>query len=220
MSNFSIIITAGGIGKRMGTTLPKQFIQIKEKPILMYTIEKFYHFDPKAQIILTLPSDWRNYWEELIEENDFRIPHRVVAGGTERYDSIKNALEYCQGDYIAVHDGVRPLVDSGTISRCIKALNKHDAVIPVIPVTESLRIKEGNDTNALDRSKYLLVQTPQCFKKEVLLKAYEKPFSKNITDDACLVEEDGVSIFTVEGNDENIKITTKTDLALAEHLLK
>ena len=220
MSKFSIIITAGGIGKRMGATLPKQFIQIKEKPILMYTMEKFYHYDPKAQIVLTLPTEWRNYWEELIEENDFRIPHRVVPGGAERYDSIKNALEFCHGEFIAVHDGVRPLVSSTTIDKCFKALKKYDAVIPVLPVSESLRIKENDATKAIDRSNYFRVQTPQCFKKETLLTAYKKPFTESVTDDACLVEEDGVVIHTVTGNDENIKITTKTDLALAEQLLK
>lgn len=220
MSKFSVIITAGGMGKRMGASLPKQFIQIKEKPILMYTIEQFYHYAPKAQIILTLPEEWRSYWEELIEENDFRIPHRVVSGGKERYDSIKNALEFCHGDYIAVHDGVRPLVTIETIEKCFNAVIKKEAVIPIVPVKESLRITDGNGTKAVNRSEYHHVQTPQCFKRSILLKAYDQPFNDSITDDACLVEMSGVQIHTVLGNDENIKITNQTDLALAEHLLK
>ena len=220
MSKFSIIITAGGIGKRMGASLPKQFIQIKEKPILMYTIEQFYHYDPKSQLVLTLPEEWRSYWEELIEENDFRIPHRVVSGGAERYDSIKNALKYCHGEFIAVHDGVRPLVTVETIKSCFNSVLKKDAVIPIMPVKESLRIKIKDGTEAVDRSLFYNVQTPQCFKKEVLFKAYEQPFDQSITDDACLVELSGVKIHTVAGNDENIKITNLTDLALAEHLLK
>lgn len=220
MSKFSIIITAGGIGKRMGASLPKQFIQINEKPILMYTIEQFYHYDPKAQLLLTLPEDWRTYWEELIEENDFRIPHRVVSGGVERYDSIKNALQFCHGEYIAVHDGVRPLVTVETIERCFKAVKKKKAVIPIMSVKESLRYITKEGTRAVNRAEYCNVQTPQCFEKDVLVRAYEMPFNDAITDDACLVELNGTKIHTVPGNDENIKITNQTDLALAEHLLK
>lgn len=220
MSKFSIIITAGGIGKRMGASLPKQFIQINEKPILMYTIEQFYHCDPKAQLLLTLPEDWRTYWEELIEENDFRIPHRVISGGIERYDSIKNALHFCHGEYIAVHDGVRPLVTVETIERCFNAVKKKKAVIPIMPVKESLRRITKSVTSAVNRAEYCNVQTPQCFEKDVLLSAYELPFNETITDDASLVELNGTKIHTVAGNDENIKITNQTDLALAEHLLK
>jgi 2-C-methyl-D-erythritol 4-phosphate cytidylyltransferase len=220
MSKYSVIITAGGIGKRMGASLPKQFILVKDKPILMYTIEKFYHFDPKAQLIITLPEEWRNHWEDLVEEHDFRIPHRVVVGGAERYDSIKNALEYCHSEYVAVHDGVRPLVSDSTIKECFEKVRKKDAVIPVVDLKDSIRLKEEGNTKAVDRSQYLTVQTPQCFKREVLEEAYSLPFDASVTDDACLVERLGKSVFTVSGNDENIKITTKSDLALAEQLLK
>lgn len=220
MSKFSVIITAGGIGKRMGASLPKQFILIKEKPILMYCVEKFYHFDPKAQLIITLPEDWKEYWEDQIEEHDFRVPHRVVSGGAERYDSIKNALQHCHGEYVAVHDGVRPLVSEDTIKACFERVKRKDAVIPVVPLKESIRVIENGGTKAVDRSQYITVQTPQCFKKEVLENAYSLPFDSTVTDDACLVERIGVVVETVKGNDENIKITTKSDLALAEQLLK
>ena len=221
MGTLSVIITAGGIGKRMNSSLPKQFIRIFDKPILMYTIEKFYHFDPKSQILITLPEDWKTYWEELVIEQDFKIPHRVVTGGDERYHSIKNALQYCYGDYVAVHDGVRPLVTDETLQKCIVKLRKQDAVIPVIPVVESIRKKDTEKgTVAVNRSKFLIVQTPQCFKRDVLEKSYERAYHKKITDDAGLVEEAGYKISTVEGNPENIKITTQADLKYAELFLK
>ena len=221
MGTLSVIITAGGIGKRMNSSLPKQFIQIEEKPILMYTIEKFYHFDPKCQILITLPEDWKSYWEELVIEQDFKIPHRVVSGGDERYHSIKNAIQFCYGDYIAVHDGVRPLVNEATIQRCIAKLKKVDAVIPVVSIAESVRKKEKNGkTFAVDRNDFLIVQTPQCFKRETLEKAYSLIYHSKITDDAGLVEEAGFIISTVPGNQENIKITTQADLKYAELFLK
>lgn len=221
MGTLSVIITAGGIGKRMNSSLPKQFIQISDKPILMYTIEKFYHFDPKCQILITLPEDWRSYWEDLVVEHDFKIPHRVVGGGDERYHSIKNAIEFCYGDYIAVHDGVRPLVDEDTIRKCMNKLKKFEAVIPVVSIVESIRRKVGKGrTEAVDRSEFLIVQTPQCFTKATLEKAYALDFHERITDDASLAEEAGFEIITVEGNPENIKITTQADLKYAELFLK
>lgn len=220
MSTFSIIITAGGIGKRMGSSLPKQFISIFGRPILMYTLEKFYHFNPKNELILTLPEEWRSFWEALIEEHDFKIPHRVVTGGKERYDSIKYALDFCFNDFIAVHDGVRPMVSEETIKSCFDAVQKLGAVIPVVPLKESLRKLNTENTEAVDRSSFVTVQTPQVFKAEILKKAYEIPYHDKITDDASLVEESGVEIHTVLGNEENIKITSQTDLYFTEVLLK
>ena len=220
MTTFSIIITAGGIGKRMDAKLPKQFMLVNERPLLMYTIEQFYNFDSRVQIILTLPTDWREYWEQLIVENEFRIPHRIIDGGAERYDSIKNALELCNGDYIMVHDGVRPLVDQKTIKSCSIEVQRKKAVVPVIPMKESVRMVDGEATKAVNRADYRIVQTPQCFENALLKKAYEQDFHPGITDDASLVEESGVKIYTVDGNLENIKITTRADLTYAEQLLK
>ena len=220
MAKYSAIITAGGTGKRMGSTLPKQFILVNEKPILMHTIERFYHFDTSIQLILTLPEDWEQHWQELRQEYDFIIPHRIVAGGDERYHSVKNALEYCQGDYVLVHDGVRPMVSDATLSNCIEAIQNREAVIPVIPINESLRMKNGAKTQAVDRSEYVLVQTPQVFKRGVLEQAYQQSFHAGITDDAGLVEQAGFEIFTVEGNAENIKITGQDDLKYAELYFK
>ena len=220
MGNISIIITAGGIGKRMESSLPKQFITIKDRPILMYSIEQFYHFDPSFQLILTLPEDWKLHWEELLLEHDFKIPHRVVTGGKERYHSIKNALSYCTGKFIATHDGVRPLVSYNTLKKSVEAIKKNDAVIPVVSINESMRQKAEGRTQAVNRSQYMIVQTPQWFKKEVIEKAYALPYHEGITDDAGLAEEAGYQITTIEGNHENIKITHKSDLQYAELFLK
>lgn len=220
MSTYSVIITAGGIGKRMDSDLPKQFIPVQEKPILMHTLEKFYHFDPKVQLILTLPEIWIVYWEALIIDYNFKIPHRVIAGGKERYHSIKNALEFCYGEYVAVHDGVRPLVSEGTIKKCFRKVLNEEAVIPVFSINESMRRVCSDGTEVVNREEYLIVQTPQCFKKTILEKAYNQEFHNGITDDASLVEEMGVKVTTVEGNKENIKITNQTDLVYAELFLK
>lgn len=216
----SVIITAGGIGKRMKSALPKQFLPVGDKPLLMYTLEKFYHFDPKIQIVLTLPDVWREYWEALVAENEFKIPHRVVSGGLERYHSIKNALDYCLGDVIAIHDGVRPLVSAETLQTCFEAVNSNDAVIPVLEVKSSLRKRTGDKSEAVDRNSFVEVQTPQCFKKEVILDSYKKEYHSRITDDAGLAEEAGYTITCVPGNEENIKVTSQTDLLFAEMLLK
>lgn len=219
MSKYSVIITAGGKGKRMKSSLPKQFISIWDKPILMYTIEKFYHFDSNFQIIVTLPEEWKEYWEALVAEHDFKIPHRVVSGGEERYHSIKNALTYCYGDFVLIHDGVRPLVNDKTLSNCVKSIRSKLAIIPVVPLADSLRKINGELTNSVDRTEYLIVQTPQCFKKDVLVKAYELDYHDGITDDASLVEEAGFNVESVDGNIENIKITTQADLRFAELFL-
>lgn len=220
MSNRTVIITAGGIGRRMRSSLPKQFMLVNEKPLLMYTIDRFYLFDPKIEILLTLPEEWLSYWESLLNEYDYRIPHRVVVGGKERYNSIKNALGKCSGEMIAVHDGVRPLVDEDTIKSCFKEAEEKGAAIPVVTIVDSMRKKNGISTEVVDRTDYLIVQTPQCFKRDILLEAYELPYHDGITDDASLVEEAGYQIETVVGHESNIKITTQSDLKYAGMFLR
>jgi 2-C-methyl-D-erythritol 4-phosphate cytidylyltransferase len=217
---FTVILTAGGIGKRMGGTLPKQFLTLNNKPILLHTLEKFHRFDPSIQLIITLPSDWKDYWQEILAEHQITIPHLVVDGGKERYHSIKNAIECCEGDFVAVHDGVRPLVSNETIKRCFDAVQQFGQVIPVIPLKESLRKMHNEHSQAVPRSSYVLVQTPQCFSKDAIIKAYNLPFHDKITDDASLIEEAGFSIHCVDGNEENIKITSQMDLLLAKGLME
>ncbi len=216
----TIIITAGGIGKRMGGEIPKQFLLLAGKPVLMHTIERFYQFDNQAQIILTLPNEWKDYWEELCDNLDFSISHEIIDGGKERFHSIQNALQIAHGELIGVHDGVRPLVSISTIEKCFHTAKAKGNAIPVLEVKESLRKLENNHSSALVRSEYRLVQTPQVFKSDVLKKAYKQSFHSAITDDASLVESLGIQINLVEGNDGNIKITTPVDLQLAELLLK
>jgi len=220
MKTRSIIITAAGSGKRMGSVQPKQFLLLSGKPVLMHTIERLHRFAPDSQLILTLPEDQVETWTDLCREYQFQIAVTIVAGGKERYHSIKNALGSCTGDLIAVHDGVRPLVAVKTLTRLFDAAATFPAVIPVTEVKDSLRLVEGAQSHAADRSHFRIVQTPQVFHAGVLRKAYEIPFTDTITDDASLVEQSGVTISLVGGNEENIKITTPSDLLLAEVLLK
>lgn len=215
----SVIITAGGIGKRMGTDLPKQFLEIQGKPILLHCLEKFHSFDPTFEIIITLPEDWISYWTELLKTFDCEIPHRVSAGGQERFHSIQFALSHCSGDFIMVHDGVRPLVSHETIQRCIEGLAHSESVIPVLAVKDSLRVLTKGGSEMVDRNDYKLVHTPQCFKAELLKKAYQTSFHEGMTDDASVVGLIGTEPFLVLSNEENIKITTSGDLAIATALL-
>jgi 2-C-methyl-D-erythritol 4-phosphate cytidylyltransferase len=216
----SVIITAGGIGKRMGGNIPKQFMLLCGKPVLLHTLERFHSILPNAQLIITLPRDWQTYWQELLSEYKVSIPHVLVDGGVERFHSVKNALSIADGDFVLVHDAVRPLFSEETIQRCLNALQSNKAVVPVTPVKDSLRELNESESKAVDRSIYVLVQTPQCFQKEVLIEAYEQPFENTFTDDASVVERNGALVVLVEGNEENIKLTTPADMQLADLLLK
>lgn len=211
----TVIITAGGIGKRMGTKLPKQFLLINGKPILWLTLKRFHDYDADLELIITLPEDWRDYWQNVCENYD-NIPHQIVSGGVERYHSIKNALSIATGELIAIHDGVRPFVNTYTLNNCFKLAEEKGSAIPCLPLKESLRKKTNGSSNAVDRSHYISVQTPQVFKQEIITKAYCVDFSKDITDDASLLEKTGLEVHTCMGNEENIKITSKSDLLWAE----
>ena len=216
----SIIITAGGIGKRMGGSLPKQFLPIQGRPLLFYTIERFHQYDPNIEILLTLPEDWRSYWVALCKEFSFSIPHQVISGGKERYHSILLALAHSTGNLVGVHDGVRPFVSIETIARCYEKAQLDGSAVPVMPIKESLRkLNDELKSESVDRSAYRSVQTPQVFERNILVSAYERNFHDAITDDASLVEENGTTIYLVEGNEENIKVTTPLDLSFCEFLL-
>ena len=216
----TFIITAGGIGKRMNSSIPKQFLKLNNKPILMHTILRFFDFDKNAQIILTLPDEWSDYWKQLCNENNFTVKHEIVNGGKERFYSIKNALNHAKGDIVCVHDGVRPLVNKKTIENCIKNLSKANGVIPVLPLKESLRKGSLEMSESLNRKEYFTVQTPQCFKVEFLKKAYDVDYTELFTDDASVFENSGEQVYLIHGNEENIKITSPVDLKIAEVLLE
>lgn len=215
------IIVAGGKGERMQTDIPKQFIEIKGKPILMHTLEVFHRYDASIKLILVLPALQIVFWENLCKKYSFSLQHQIVEGGKTRFDSVKNGLSAVEVPaLVAVHDGVRPLVSIDTIERCFCEAGKFDAAIPVIDLVDSIRKISENGSQSVDRSSYKLVQTPQVFDSEILIKAYRQEFSSLFTDDASVVEAFGKTINLVEGNRENIKITTSFDLQMAETLLK
>ena len=216
-----VIIVAGGSGNRMGTEIPKQLLELCGKPILMHTIQVFHDFDPKSKIILVLPEYQQQFWKELCMKHSFSIFHRVISGGKTRFHSVKNGLSQIDGEGIVfIHDGVRPLVSQETIEKCNQMAQKNGNAIPVLSVNESLRKQEGDQNISVDRSQYFSVQTPQTFRSDQILKAYEQDFDPAYTDDASVAEKAGFPIFMVEGNRENIKITTPIDLVIAGALLK
>lgn len=217
------IIVAGGKGERMGASTPKQFLELTGKPILMHTLEKFKQTIPSIEIILALPENQIDFWEELCYKYKFvNTPHQIVKGGETRFHSVKNALTLVkENSLVAIHDGVRPLVNSKTIETCFSEADKNGNAIPVVDVLDSLRhvSKQDNINESVARNCYKLVQTPQCFQSELILKAYNQDFENSFTDDASVVEKLGETINLVEGNRENIKITTAEDLLIAETLL-
>jgi 2-C-methyl-D-erythritol 4-phosphate cytidylyltransferase len=218
------IIVAGGSGTRFGAQVPKQFLELGGKPILMRTIEAFGgKRDGSFDVIVTLPADQFSQWNELCDRCSLNVPHRVVAGGETRWHSVKNALDSIGDpgdvDVIAVHDGVRPLATAELINRTIATARQYGSAIPVVMLNDSVRQLEGETSRALDRSSLRAVQTPQAFEARLLLEAYRQPFDKTFTDDASVVERLGHSITLVEGDPQNLKITRPMDLALAEYLL-
>lgn len=220
------IIVAGGSGTRFGAEVPKQFLELGGRPILMRTIEAFTggNGDCPFDVIVTLPADQMALWRELCDKYAFAVPHRVVTGGETRWHSVKNALDSIDDpagvDVIAVHDGVRPLATADLIGRVMEAARRDGAAIPVVMLNDSVRQVMGESSHALDRSSLRAVQTPQAFDARLLLRAYSQPFQPTFTDDASVVERAGHGVILVEGAPRNLKITRPMDLALAEYLLK
>ncbi len=213
------IIVAGGKGERMNASIPKQFLEINGKPILMHTLECFYRFDKNIRLILVLPELQVNFWNELCKKHAFTINHEIVLGGTSRFYSVKNGLQNVSlPALIAIHDGVRPLVSLETIAHCFNAAEEFGAAIPVIDLVDSIRALTEKGNKSVDRNLYKLVQTPQVFDGDLLTKAYNQDFSPLFTDDASVVENLGHEIHLVKGNRENIKITTDFDLTIAESI--
>ena len=215
------LIVAGGKGLRMGSELPKQFLPIGGKPVLMHTLEAFHRFDKRMQLILVLPREQQGFWRELCETHGFNIRHEIADGGETRFHSVKNGLALIIGigGMVGVHDGVRPFVSQEVIARCFREAAVRKAVIPVIDVVETVRHLTGSGSETVNRNDYKLVQTPQVFDADLLRRAYEQEFTPFFTDDASVVEAMGVPVHLVEGNRENIKITTPFDLKVASALL-
>lgn len=219
--NCIAIIVAGGSGRRMGSEVPKQFLLLNGRPLLMHTLEMFSAIPAISQIRLVLPGDHFGAWQQLCREYQFGIGHEVIAGGSERFHSVKNALaNLAPSDIVAIHDGVRPLVSRELIERALHAGMEHDAAIPVMPVVDSLRQQTGTGHTPVERKMFFTVQTPQVFRASLLLKAYEQPYQPAFTDDASVVEQAGFPVSLFKGERFNLKITTMDDLLLAGVLLR
>jgi len=215
------IIVAGGSGNRMQTETPKQFLLLRNLPVLMHTIKAFAQSDTQPKILLVLNIDQQGYWRRLCEEFNFRIPHEIINGGTERFYSVKNAIDSINEEsFVAIHDAVRPLVSKALIDNCFKRAEAIGNVITAVQSSDSVRMLRGDESTALKRDEIYLVQTPQTFSLNILKKAYLQEFTSYFTDDASVVEALHENINIIEGERNNIKITYPIDLELAELLLK
>jgi 2-C-methyl-D-erythritol 4-phosphate cytidylyltransferase len=219
--NYAIIV-AGGSGARMQSAVPKQFLLLKGKPVLMYTIEAFYQSTSKPQIIIVLPADFHIYWEDLCRQHEFTIPHQLVKGGETRFHSVKNGLDTIPDDkdcLIAVHDAVRPLTSQQIIDDSYQTALILGNAVTAVKSRDSVRQLKNNISTSLLRDEIYLVQTPQTFQSSQLKKAYLQPYGPHFTDDASVVEQTGIAINLIEGSYSNIKITFPEDIAIGEMLL-
>ncbi|MDR1808846.1 MAG: 2-C-methyl-D-erythritol 4-phosphate cytidylyltransferase [Prevotella sp.] len=217
----NVIIVAGGKGLRTGRNLPKQFIPVGGKPVLMRTVEAFYNYDPDIRIIVVLEASYPAYWKEICTAEHFTVPHLTAIGGETRFHSVKNGLALVNDGLVAVHDAARPFVSGKLIRQAFEEAALHNAVVPAINATDSLRlVEDGNNSRIIDRTKIKLVQTPQVFDSDLLKAAYQTEYRPDFTDDASVVEAHGGRISLFDGEATNIKITTPFDLEMAEVILK
>jgi 2-C-methyl-D-erythritol 4-phosphate cytidylyltransferase len=215
------VIVAGGSGKRMNNAIPKQFILLEDKPILFYTVQKFIDFSPDLKVILVLPA-------EVLHDNDFVSSYfpdgrniQTVAGGETRFHSVQNGLQAIEGEGIVfIHDGVRPFVSHTVLNRCLKGATEFGNAIPYIDLKDSIRQVNVAGNTTVPRDEYKAIQTPQTFNIAAIKKAFEQSFDEHFTDEASVFEKAGHLIHLVEGNEENIKITTPQDLEVAKILLR
>ena len=234
----------------MKSDIPKQFLLLEGRPLLMHTLERFHSFDSSIEIILVLPAEHHSLWNRLVDEYGFSISHRVAAGGEERFHSVRAGLALVRGDLssvtgdssetehkntiapdafadnaggewlVAIHDGVRPLVSHDTIWRCFADAEEFGTAVPFVEPADSVRMLEGDDSRPLPRNEVRLIQTPQVFRSSLILRAYDRHFDPSFTDDATVAEAAGTKIHLTHGNRENIKITTPDDLAIAHTLVR
>lgn len=215
----AVIIVAGGIGQRMGSALPKQFLLLNGQPIIINSIQPFIDFDPKIKVIIVLPKEHVNSWHAMCDKHLFHVEHEVVVGGDTRYKSVKNGLQSVRNsDWVAVHDSVRPLINKEFVKSCFDSALQNGNAVPCIEINETIREVIPNGNKQLNRSNIKLIQTPQVFETKKLKKAYELPYSNTFTDDATVVEASGEKIYLVDGLKQNIKITNEIDLKIAECL--
>ncbi len=204
----------------MNAATPKQFLLLHGKPILQHTLERFHRYSSALNIIVVLPAGHIQHWQALCATHQCEVPHQLVAGGEQRFHSVKNGLAVIDEEgIVGIHDGVRPLVSIDTIRRVYRTAAEKGNAVPAIPINESTRVEVNHTNQAIDRSTLRLVQTPQCFQSQLLKTAFQQPYSANFTDDASVVEAAGTAIQLVPGNRENIKVTTPEDLKIAAALL-
>jgi 2-C-methyl-D-erythritol 4-phosphate cytidylyltransferase len=214
-----VLIVAGGVSSRFGSETPKQFAELKGKPVLMHTFDRF-SFLNDVSFVLVLPKLLIPDWQELCKKHHFTVEHQHAEAGPKRFHSVKSGLKLVpENSIVAIHDGVRPLVSEKTIQRCFDLAEKKNSAIPLIRITESIRQVDGLFSRAVNRDEFRVVQTPQVFNSTLIKKAYRQNYHDKFTDDAVVFERDGNQVFLTEGNRENIKITEFADLEIAEKLL-
>lgn len=214
------LIVAGGSGKRMGAEIPKQFLELAGRPVLMHTIERFKSFSESIEIITVLPENQLRHWLELQKKYNFTITQTLVKGGANRFFSVKNGLKFVNvPGLVAIHDGVRPFVSIDTIKRCFETAEKLGNAIPSVSPSDSLRILNDNGSQPVNRFHVKQIQTPQVFSSELIKKAYLQEYTTDFSDDATVLEKSGEKINLIEGNRENIKITNPEDLLISSALL-
>ena len=215
-----VIIVAGGSGTRMQAAVPKQFLLLNGLPVLMHTILAFGDSQTNPAIIVVLPKDYHQYWQELCIKHQFTIPHQLVSGGETRFHSVKNGLSLIEGDaVIGIHDAVRPLTAATVIDEAYRYALQNGNAIVAVQSRDSIRQVKNELSSALARDEIYLVQTPQTFQLHQIKKAYQQAFDSKFTDDASVVEHAGFKIHLVEGSHQNIKITFPEDIVIAERLL-
>jgi len=215
------LIVAGGKGTRIKTKLPKQFLELNGKPILLHTLEAFFRYSSNIKVVLVLPEDDLPIWAEICEKYKFYKPVIIQKGGESRFQSVKNGLSRIEGPgLVAIHDGVRPLVSEDIIAASFRLAAVHQSAVAAVRLKDSIRTTDQDNTKAVDRSKFRLIQTPQTFDIDLIKQAYQIREDATLTDDASVAEKSGVIISLFEGSYENIKITTPEDLIIAEALIK
>ncbi len=216
-----VIIVAGGTGVRMQSGIPKQFIPVADKPVLMHTMLAFKAAFEDIHIILVLPEKYIKLWKDLCVEFSCTISHTITSGGPTRFHSVRQGLKLVKGDgIIGIHDGVRPFASQQTIRTAYQTAEERGTAVPVIELNDAIRMVTVDNAAPVDRNIYRIVQTPQCFRADIIRNAYKTNYKPEFTDDAVVVEASGITVELTQGNYENIKITRSVDLAFAEVLTK
>lgn len=217
--NKYIVIVAGGRGERMGGEIPKQLLEIAGKPILRHTMELFSELYNNLKIIVVMNADIVEIWKDYCRSSDFDCPHTLINGGITRFHSVQKGLSYVkEPSLVAIHDAVRPFLPRERIVEMFEKAESCKALIPILPIPDSMRQKTKNNLSPVKREDYFIVQTPQIFHSDILKAAYKQPYLTSFTDDASVVESYGVELTYCDGYRYNIKITTQDDLSFARFI--